>query len=764
MKRILKKVKRGLDLDTKKNNYIEHEISVTLMDSILSQKQGYQWFVDYIEDNFDDIDIGTWNDFDNHVYIIKKLVYYFDKIFQTDIQELNTRSLGFKDKLLVSRYNNTIISLEECSKNLNTKLGKLLLLISYTSKLLEIDNDLEDGLNVGILTINNFWQKYNLASVIENKEKVLVLFDNIELKDSKVQRDILLANIEQVEIPFSENFISLLSDAVLNAETFSYQNFNLGIRTNIWQELVVLNMVKQPLDSFEKSKAVSISLIDMNNLNTYFKDEPPIRFIIETICYIMFNQLPSSNVVDQHYQLILDFKSDENAFKLFHSSSMMFLSKLYKTRDYKKNDGSDNSIKANFLAAIHDFKDAKQIEYLKSLGLPLNKIQTDFLKEYTRNLYKSIDEVANEPDLLSYLENISIVTYLNNEYFDKIRSKFRTIVLSEVNKVTIDSASMFLAYMKFLYKIINNGEELSKQLVAHEVIEIQDFWEKTYYKKELSNLKEFKYGIEIPNNVVEDVNRIAKHNPFIVAKRCVLPEENDILKVMERASENPLIYMFRVVNIDSVFPNDTQTEVDIIRHDIDGMLSKEIDRIKKEKGYKFRNSLETNKFLKALHEEYIQNASFIISLITNIEELYDEVKNNFKNELIDFDSDIKLAHITQLFPILERAIRKLAKLTGFNPFKMKLEEFMKYKDPSSILREIIEEIYGATGGFDNIPDLMFIYHFMYNSNSLNIRNECIHGRDYLVGERLKFAIKITLLSILMINNRIKMIEQNMEVN
>lgn len=53
---------------------------------------------------------------------------------------------------------------------------------------------------------------------------------------------------------------------------------------------------------------------------------------------------------------------------------------------------------------------------------------------------------------------------------------------------------------------------------------------------------------------------------------------------------------------------------------------------------------------------------------------------------------------------------------------------------------------------------------MYNSNSLNIRNECMHGRDYLSGKRLKFAFKMTLLAIYMVIFRIKIIEEYKEDN
>ena len=87
---------------------------------------------------------------------------------------------------------------------------------------------------------------------------------------------------------------------------------------------------------------------------------------------------------------------------------------------------------------------------------------------------------------------------------------------------------------------------------------------------------------------------------------------------------------------------------------------------------------------------------------------------------------------------------------------------MKFKDPSSVLSELLKMVYNELGSFENASDLLFVYHFMYNGNSLNIRNECIHGRDYMEGGRLRYAFKVTLLAVHMINCRIKVIEENMD--
>ena len=105
-------------------------------------------------------------------------------------------------------------------------------------------------------------------------------------------------------------------------------------------------------------------------------------------------------------------------------------------------------------------------------------------------------------------------------------------------------------------------------------------------------------------------------------------------------------------------------------------------------------------------------------------------------------------------------VRNKNKLLGVFPFKKSKEEFMQYNDPSSLLREILGRVYEAQQSFENVSDLMFVYQMMYNGNSCNIRNECVHGRNYLAGGSLRFAFRVTLFAIYMIDFRIKTIKQN----
>ena len=161
-----------------------------------------------------------------------------------------------------------------------------------------------------------------------------------------------------------------------------------------------------------------------------------------------------------------------------------------------------------------------------------------------------------------------------------------------------------------------------------------------------------------------------------------------------------------------------------------------------------------------MHECYKRNVLIIATIFNLDKELYNKLEKSLDVALIPYENDILLGHITQLFPLLEDKIRSLGRFFGIVPFKENKKDFIKYKDPSSILREIIKMVYDEFENLESIPDLLFVYHFMYNSNSLNIRNECIHGRDYIEGEQLKLGFKITILSLYMIMYRIELIEKN----
>lgn len=744
-----------------KKNYIEHEVKVKLMDSILNNDINYQWFLDYLENNFDYDDIDSWEDFENRYVSFSKIFDYFSKIQKIENGELKTNIVLLKDIILISKFNLDLITWSQLSNKVQSNFGKILAVALYITKLMSLKNQLKDEINFGIFSIKNFWQAYNLDEVIERKEFIYNYLESISIKNFDGEKEIISSNLNHEETTCSMQFLAVLKSLAFNTTTFSYKYKKYEYNVITWQERVVLGFVTRPLDVLLKDEDFNshFSVEQLQKLIEYFHGNGVVRFIIETIIYEKFNLLPSSMVVENHIQLLLFNVSVKSDFELFNSSSVLFLSKLFKEKDFKKISIS-NYLRYKFMQAIQNVEEPKRIEKLKALGFPTSKQQNEGLKSYSRDLYKSISNVQSIADLIRYFDSVSLVMYLDNEYFFQICQKFREVVIEKEETQSLETANMFLMYMKFLYFLSDNrGEYLNKNLLINEIISIQNLWENTYYEQELNNMQEFTYQHEISNTEIDKFNDFLTKHPFSIANQCILVTEEKTIQIMELASENALIYFVNRIIIDPIFPKDSP-DIVLDRHNVDQLLEKHVKSIIDNKSYKFRNILKPNKYMLALHENYIRNVTFLTTIFNRTEELYLYLNSCSRFNFIEFDKEIKIAHITQLFPLLEEKIRELARLSGYNPFKMKEKEFMNYRDPSSILREIITEVFNLTDSFENIPDLLFVYHFMYNSNSLNIRNECIHGRDFLSGERLILAFKVTMLSIQMIENRIKLIKEN----
>lgn len=77
--------------------------------------------------------------------------------------------------------------------------------------------------------------------------------------------------------------------------------------------------------------------------------------------------------------------------------------------------------------------------------------------------------------------------------------------------------------------------------------------------------------------------------------------------------------------------------------------------------------------------------------------------------------------------------------------------------------KLILQYYNDTHNFVGVNDLFFIYYVLYNNNSFNIRNECVHGNSYQSGDNLLFAFKVTIVCLKLILNRIEEIERHLIV-
>lgn len=428
-------------------------------------------------------------------------------------------------------------------------------------------------------------------------------------------------------------------------------------------------------------------------------------------------------------------------------------------KDRELQNCKTNSDFLSLLQKFHKIDDAETIEKLSRHNWYISQEQTLIRDHYNKEKFRKILKAEDFNAIHEYVADKTTAPIIDNECFNMLIKKFYKSILT-TNDISV--SALFCDYMHYLLAMVAENASIDKRTVKAEMIHVQKTWSTEYFQKQSHLLRETSFRTSIPKDNIELFNKYALQTPILVAKYCFPSSNDEILQTMCDIAQHPFDVLFKTIQINEIFPLFSYN-IDTTKHDIDTLLLQIIEVIIAEKGYKLLNQLTAEEFLRGLHKSYRMKTEIILPLFYKIHELYDSVSQCSNYELIPFSNKLSLAMVTQLFPVLEVKIRELAELFGLFPFKKDQKTFMIYNDPSSLIRELITMAYKESKSLENIPDFLFIYNVMYNSNSLNIRNECIHGRNYGSGEGLHFAFIATLFSIHMVDyriNRIKSISDN----
>ena len=595
-----------------------------------------------------------------------------------------------------------------------------------------------------------------------DKEEIILYLEKIKLTDfGRIKRNIE-DNLNKVVYGLSENFFETYGDRLLSENCFNFQLFDRETSLT-WQEDTLLDMLEISIRNGEIIPIYSNgdSIVPnykgwtpglLKQLKNYFNNRIS-DFVIESVDFLLNRKDPNIETIEIHCNLFLELISKGEDYEILTSSTYEILTMLFDEGVMNRIEKTD--VIKEFYKILHSITSVNLLMKLRS-SFPLHKDQIQSIKDYIENQYRAISDINDIPTLTQYLENTDIARHINQFYYDETKDRFLKLT-KNVNDISV--ADLFYQAMIFLISVNQTNQIVDKRIVKQDMISLQEYWQKNKYQEQIKDLQEFTYSTQIPTEEVEKYNKSIMENPIIVANSTVLVKVDDLISVLEATSKHPLIYMVSRIKLNNIFPI-KDTGIDYHRHETDNILKKQVEKIIERYGYKFINVLDVDIYVSDIHERYKKNVYLVIALFKKEKELYVLLEEIIGVRLIPFNEQISLGHLTQLFPLLEIEIRQLGKLFGIVPFKENVDEFMKFKDPSSILRELIEDIYKELDGFESAPDLLFVYHFMYNSNSLNIRNECIHGRDYFEGYRLKFAFKVTMLALYMIRYRTNSILAN----
>ncbi|OUN92648.1 hypothetical protein B5F98_11335 [Pseudoflavonifractor sp. An44] len=747
-------------------NYLDHNDKVKYVDGLLSHSQEWQWFIDLLIKSFDIHEINSWDDYEKISHSVRDIFNYFIQISKISDKTWVFSQNEFYEIWEIARYYLSIQTFDACSSKIKSSLAKVMLFCVWLTKLgnLSCNSDTSYIYDIRILNQKNYFQLINLDPYLSNEDAIFAYAEKIHIFGFNEPLKCLRDNLSAIEHPCDEHFFDKNEEKILNYNALSFQSV-ITEPYSSWQELYLLDMLKvnlkdnklQPMFSSGNVTVPDMSLWEekvLYQMKEYFHHESA-NFLIDTILYIVHNIPLPKEIIKLHLTLLVNaLEVDKDTFSICTSSSYKIISILFKGKSFKGFEQEPTFRK--LIEIIQRITDVDFIIRLKNDLYPICKTQKLLIDEFYKSKYKRIINVSNITELDTYLKDHDNPVLINTEHLLIVQAKFNEYISSE-NGVII--STLFYRYMIFLFNVNDKNQIVDKRWTHSEMIRIQRLWQNDYYMSQAQNMQTFSYSQQISPEIITKFNEQALLNPIFFALQCIPCSKEKLIELMQCTSQYPIIHLVNRITLSPIFPIG-EVKIHLERHDIDNVLSEMIQNILETNGYKFLNILPISSYLLDIHERYKQHTFTAVSFFNREKDLYGIIQKETDIKLLPFSQTLTLGMLTQLFPILEIKIREFSTLFGVFPFKKKLENFMQYSDPSSLLREVLLKVYNEQGSFENVPDLLFVYNIMYNSNSLNVRNECIHGRDYLSGSSLKFAMSATLFALYMIIFRINTIKEN----
>lgn len=749
-------------------NYYEHEIKVKVIDGVLSREQNWEWFIEQTENTFDvQLKGDSLEDALDSLREVREVFYYLSKIHEVTDNPLPISKEWLKELDALAQFYNGTIDL--CDTPLNTNFSVFMRLLIYAGKIYSQIKKTNYIYYVDIFTLRNLSLLERVDLFAAEEEKILQLMDAAPLI-LKNERQVFLDNINGVIVPSDQDFINRHKQEFDNANCFSFSTItDKNIR--VWEEQELINMLAVSVkdgkivpkinwgESFTPNYTLWTKDI-LSHIKDYF-DSPVVRFVVETIGYLLHGDVPSADTINRHFDLLYELsEKTEEDYKVTMSCSSLEIIRLFFSRKCTGNITKDSSKKyAEVLNKLYS-NDCKYIlRKLLDSGALTDKTIIQKLHKEIELIRDKVDEISDYAGFTKYIENNFIRGAIANNHFEVLSAQFEAIAAS-VDNVRV--AHLFLSYFEFLLQIKNN-KDITSGKISHEILRIRTLWQEQYFAKSYQGMQKFKTDpILVPKEYSGQLISYILIAPELFATQRMKLKDAELIDIMQTLSDSPLTMLISKILISKDFPSHPIFRLDG-KHPIDLIYNQNVARIRETYDYKFRNSFSANEYTEGIFERIKQEMQISLFLINDIQPLYEAVaEQNSEYEFLEYSKDLRLAHLTQLFPILENKIRKFGELFGIVPIRENLDECHRLKEPDTVLKLIIQYVLEMGGNLVDVSDMYFVHFCMFGENGMNIRNECIHGLDYCHGDRLEIGFKTALLSLYMVGWRMQVVLDNMK--
>lgn len=749
-------------------NYYEHEIKVKVIDGVLAHEQDWEWFIQHTENTFDvELKGDTLEETLDSLREVREVFYYLSKIHEVTDKTLPISKEWLQELDALAQFYNGSIDL--CSVTLSTNFSIVMRLLIYAGKIYSQVKKEDHIYHVDIFTLRNLSLLESLDLFTAEEEKILQLIDAAP-SILQNERQVFLDNINGVILPADPDFVNRHEHDLNNANSFSFATItDKNIR--VWEEQELLNMLAVSVKEGKIVPKISWGETFTPNYTIWTKDRishikdyfnsPVVTFVIETIGYLLYGDVPSADTINKHFDLLheLSEQTEEDYMVAMACSSLEIIC-LFFANKCTGNVTKDSHIKyAKVLNKLYSKNCKYLLRKLLDKGALTDKTIIQKLHEEILLIRDKVGEINDYAGFTKYIENKFIRGSIANSHFEVLSAQFETIATTADN---VRVAHLFLSYFQFLLQIKNN-KDITPSKISFEILRIRTLWQEQYYAKCCQGMQTVKTDpILIPKEYSGQILTFILLAPALFATQRMKLKDTELIDIMQTLSDFPLVMMVSKVLISKDFPAYPICRLDG-KHPIDLFYNQNVARVRETYAYKFRNNFSANEYTEGIFERIKQEMQFSLSLINEIQPLYEAVaEQNPEYVFLEYSKDLRLAHLTQLFPILENKIRKFGELFGIVPIRESLDECHRLKEPDTVLKLIIKYVLDMGGNLEDVSDMYFVHFCMFGENGMNIRNECIHGLDYYQGNRLEIGFKAALLSLYMVGWRMQVVLDNMK--
>lgn len=642
------------------------------------------------------------------------------------------------------------ISINDVLKNNNYKNFTIMYLFGLIAGFIQ-KTRISGAYDFGMFIYYNWFELYEIKNMSQkNKKYIERLFKELTLFEKDKIRNIYLKNYNGIKTEYDEKNLKSLKkyDQLFNNWRYARNQFCT------WQEDYILKMsnlsfsISEIIPHFSSRtwKVPNYDLWDekiLKNMKDFFQKSDEALMTLEIIDYRLHNgniNLKNEKIV---FDQVLKKIRNKNRQNDFDNIWFYILIKQMK----EKNSYIKNNINQIYIE-LKKKRNIQIILFLKEKGFKIDKeLQTKINRYYIKQI-RRIEQIEDLNTFITFMKDEYIKKNINMDIVKNVIKVFYKLIRKDEKNMQISNC--FYCIINFL---MDSKGKVNDEIINNYIFNILKLWNEEYYEKMHSLLQVRKYETSVKTEEIEAYNRHFIQNPLIYLRNNFSWSEQKILSEMTTTSQYALSAMFRenTTYIDEFIPY--MKKIDLTQKDsFDNIICKYLNDMQIKYEEQLLNSkMDPIAYLGDLYDNYSFALSTLATTINeeNYKTMYEEIEKGFlKYSLLPYPEEIKVAHITQLIPLVELLIRELGIKNNIIPFKEKNNQIHVMKDSSTILLAIIKKKFKENNSFENIEIYMYLYNYLYNVNSLNIRNELIHAREYLEDEgKMKFAFRVLIIGI-----------------